>query len=140
MHYSHALTISYPLTSTAATLLWALQMEVHHDGQPLPAFAYKLPLNREVANATGRIGATVQDVYDFHYRVRVQESCSLQSLSASEQISDPRNSSEESRRFDEHWSRLVTCHDLCLGDVPLRGTVYKLGSLCGRWSGRFAAS
>lgn len=141
MHYSHALTISYPLETTAATLLWALKMEALQDGQPLPVYANSLPPNREVANATGSTGPTVQDIHDFHYRVRVQESYSEPFLSASEQIFDLRTSSEGSQRFDEHWSRLVTCHDLCMmDDMPLRGPVYQLGSLCGQWSGRFAAS
>ena len=140
MLYSHTLTISYPLATTAAALLWALKMETLQDGQPLPAYANLLPPNREVANAAGSIGPTVQDIHDFHYRVRVQESYSGLFLSASEQISDLSTSSEGSQRFDEHWSRLVTCHDLCMGDMPLRGPVYQLGSLCGQWSGRFAAS
>lgn len=36
-----------------------------------------------------------------------------------------------SKRYDEDWSRLVGCKDLRDGNSPLRGTVFKLGSMTG---------
>ncbi|KAK2462955.1 hypothetical protein APHAL10511_005007 [Amanita phalloides] len=137
VHYSHSLTIAYPLATTAATLLWTLQSESLQDGHPLPAALRSLPPNRDIANASGHRGPTFQDIHDFHYTVRIQEACSQRSLGASEEIFNLETSPEGSRQFDEDWSRLVACYDLCLGDVPLRGPVYQPGSLCGRWSGRF---
>ncbi|KAF8622009.1 hypothetical protein AX15_007363 [Amanita polypyramis BW_CC] len=131
VHYSHALTVSYPFATTAATLLWVMQAEVQQNEQSFPRGAHMLPHNREEANA---VGPTYEDIYDFHYRVRVQE---CYSRPASEQNLDPEIAAEGSRRFDEAWTRLVACHDPCLGDVPLRGPVYKIGTLSGRWSGRF---
>lgn len=45
-----------------------------------------------------------------------------------------------SKCYDEDWSRLVGCQDLRVGDTPLRGTVFKLGSMTGSWAGRFLVS
>src|SRR5271168_2382912 len=43
-----------------------------------------------------------------------------------------------SKHYDEDWSCLVRCQDLCVGDTPraLRATVFKLGSMTGSWAGR----
>jgi hypothetical protein len=42
-----------------------------------------------------------------------------------------------SKNGDEDWYRLVACHDPRDGDMPLRGVVYRLGSIAGSWAGRF---
>ena len=45
-----------------------------------------------------------------------------------------------SKSCDDDWYRLVACHDPRDGDMPLRGVVYRLGSIAGSWAGRFQVS
>jgi hypothetical protein len=89
--------------------------------------AANLPLNREIANG---LGPTLEDVQEFHYgtRTRFVDRC---------RISSDVDDSGGSRRHDEDWSRLVSCHDPWMTEPPLRGKVYTLGSVTGCWAGRF---
>lgn len=139
VHYSHALTIAYPLATEAATLLWVLQAELRQDEQSFPRVAHSFPPNREIGNVTDWIGPTFEDIHDFHYHVRVNEPSGASTIvhTSEGDSHSPEPSVEGSRRYDEDWTRLVACHDLQLGDMALRGPVYQIGSLHGCWAGRF---
>ncbi|PFH46019.1 hypothetical protein AMATHDRAFT_156930 [Amanita thiersii Skay4041] len=141
MHYSHPLMVSYPLSIYAATLLWTLESESCQDERTFNPPPHAVPRTR--GDVPGWDGPTLEDLYDFHFRVRLRqvESCA-------QQINDAQNDDNDdetdimtpikgSRRFDEDWTRLVACYNPCLSNIPLRGQVYRIGSLCGSWAGRY---
>jgi hypothetical protein len=133
LHYNHELTIAAPALTSAALLATTVRVEAIQDKSPLPPQASSLPPTREVANALGLTGKTLEDVRDFQYSVRTRflERCD-------EDADDSSSSSEivDSMRHDEDWYRLVCCFDPWTDQETMRGKVYTLGTLSGSWDGR----
>lgn len=133
-HYGHHLTISSPSLTSAALLGTLVRVEAVQDISPLPAEAMRLPPNRAAANALGITGQTLEDVQEFHYRVRTRY------LERSRQEKNAGNSTDTriigSSRHDEEWHRLVCCYDLWTDQPTMRGKVYTPGTLSGYWDGR----
>lgn len=105
-----------------------------------PREAYSLPRNRADAIVQGLTGPTLEDIIGFHYENRIPTTnrCSLNVDTLwVEDLEEESLSENGSKRYDEDWNRLVGCKDLHSGDTPLRGTVFKLGSMTGSWAGRF---
>ena len=133
-HFGHELTVAAPLLTTAALLALTVRVEAYQDTTPLPPPTLQLPADREVANALGYRGPTLEDVREFNYGVRTSfiDRCSS-TLETLDSDSDSRWGSEQ---HDEDWNRVVACHDPRIGNTSLRGMVYTLGTLSGCWSGR----
>ena len=101
---------------------------------PLSGTVLNLPANREIADAQGLSGRTLEDVQDFQYRVRTPylKPCPVNQNAAA-------NSDEplvDSTRHDPDWYRLVSCYDLWDGPRNMRGIIYHPGTLTGLWDGR----
>lgn len=150
IHYSHQLILAVPLVTSAAVLVATVQIEAHQDADSHPRSAMSLPPNRPAADALGVTGPTLDDVLEFHYRTRIHlpQRCSPLINTLFEQESKEEKDGETSstsplmgsNRYDEDWSRLVSCYDPWTGGTPLRGKVFRIGSLCGSWAGRFLVS
>ncbi|TFK33451.1 hypothetical protein BDQ12DRAFT_738768 [Crucibulum laeve] len=140
VHYSHKLTIAAPPVTSGAMLLYAMRKEAFQDDQTFPSNISNLPVDRAAAVASHREGPTIQDIIDFHYQNRVQamERVPRRIISDFEQYDcDYEQSPQTSRRYEEDWYRCVGCSDLWASDSPLRGIVFKPGTLSGSWAGRF---
>ncbi|KAF8896693.1 hypothetical protein BD779DRAFT_1497292 [Infundibulicybe gibba] len=146
IHYSHNLTLAVPLVTSAAVLITTLCSEVYQDLNPIQESMHELPADRDTANALDIIGATVQDVVEFHSHTRIHDPgrCRPEiSLHFDEDQGDESGGSRDeippgnSSGYDEDWVRLVSCYNP-YGDNPsLRGRVFQIGSLAGSWEGRF---
>ncbi|KAL0945455.1 hypothetical protein HGRIS_000945 [Hohenbuehelia grisea] len=140
-HYGHDLTVAVPPVTSAAALAMTVRWETEQVRQGLPESINNFPQNRQEAIATGRRGMTVEDARAFHYdvRVRVPERCQLYpmgvDLGEEDEVSEWRPTSVGSKRWDEDWSRVVSCCKPWV-DSPLRGKVYTPGDLVGSWTGR----
>jgi hypothetical protein len=135
VHYNHQLTIAAPSLTAAALLATSVRIEAIQDTSPLPAASRNLPPTREIADARGLTGKTLEDVREFQYRVRTRflERCTL------DEDGDESDSSSEivdSERHDEDWHRLVCCYDPWNDQAVLRGKVWSPGTLSGSWDGR----
>lgn len=143
LHYSHSLKITAPVATPAALLNYVLRIESLQNETTLPPHASSLPQDRAAAIAQGFIGATLEDIIEFHYKNRIptMNRCSLNiDTRFIDDLEEEEPCSENgSKRYDEDWSRLVGCQDLRVGDTPLRATVFKLGSMTGSWAGRLLA-
>ncbi|KIM85033.1 hypothetical protein PILCRDRAFT_817871 [Piloderma croceum F 1598] len=135
LHYNHQLTIAAPSLTSAALLAASVRIEAIQDISPLPAVSRNLPPTREIANARGLTGKTLEDVREFQYKVRTRflERCTLD-----EDGNESGSSSEivDSERHDEDWYRLVCCYDPWNDQAVLRGKVWSPGTLSGSWDGR----
>lgn len=131
------------MATPAALLNFVLRIESMQTEATFPRHASGLPRDRADARAQGltNIGPTLEDIVDFHYnnRIPTMKRCPvtidtqfLEDFTKEEFF--PENGS---KRYDEDWSRMVGCQDLRDGNSPLRGTVFKLGSMTGSWAGRF---
>ncbi|KAH7911693.1 hypothetical protein BJ138DRAFT_1113010 [Hygrophoropsis aurantiaca] len=133
MHYGHKLTIAAPLLTPAALLNFVIRFEAEQDISALPPAISQLPENRAQAISLGLLGPrlTQEDVIDFHYgsRIREFERGRLTVDEFGEEI-------QSSEIHDKDWFRLVSCCDLWSDASPLKGIVYPLGSLIGKWNGR----
>ena len=111
-----------------------MRIEAIQDISPLPAASRNLPPTREIANARGLTGKTLEDVMEFQYKVRTRflERCTL------DEDGNESDSSEiiDSERHDEDWYRLVCCYDPWNDQAALRGKVWSPGTLSGSWNGR----
>ncbi|KAH7920230.1 hypothetical protein BV22DRAFT_1040065 [Leucogyrophana mollusca] len=132
-YYGHRLTLAAPLLTPAALLNFVIRIEAQQDESVLPASISQLPENRVHAISLGLLGPrlTQEDVTDFHYgtRTRAFERHRLRVDSDGEEV-------QSSKRHDQDWFRLVSCRDLWADDSPLKGIVYPLGTLIGKWNGR----
>jgi len=146
VHYSHRLQVVAPVVAPAVVLSLTLQADSFQDVSSLPASVQNLPHNRASAIAQGVTGPTLEEIVDFHLENRVPtmesplpvlETEYLENLSVSEKQTEDDSHVGGSKRCDEDWYRLVACHDPRDGDMPLRGMVYRLGSMVGSWAGRF---
>jgi len=135
IHYSHELTLAAPVLTPSALLATIVRIEAMMDTSSLHPSAAYLPLNREMANALGQTGPTLEDVREFHYgtRTRFVDRCRIPPGADDSDLALQSGSA----RHDEDWSRLVSCHDPWMDEPPLRGKVYTLGTLSGCWTGRF---
>ena len=146
VHYSHRLQIAAPVVAPAAVLSLTLQADSFQDVSNLPATAQNLPHNRASAIAQGVNGPTLDEIVDFHLKNRIPTMESLSPALETEYVEDFNESKKRaedvggSKSCDEDWYRLVACHDPRDGDMPLRGVVYRLGSIAGSWAGRFQVS
>jgi hypothetical protein len=150
VHYSHRLQIAAPVVAPAAVLSLTLQADSFQDVSTLPATAQNLPHNRASAIARGVNGPTFDEIVDFHLKNRIPTMESFLPVLEAEYVEDfneSKTQTEESdsevrasQSCDEDWYRLVACHDPRDGDMPLRGVVYRLGSIAGSWAGRFQVS
>jgi hypothetical protein len=117
----------------------------------IPPHGHNIPLTRADAILQGHAGPTVADIVDFHLQNRIPlvRKCELTldtrypenldnglGTEADEDVEEPVTVDLGSRRHDIDWTRLVSCYDPRVGDTPLRGVVYKLGSMAGSWEGR----
>jgi hypothetical protein len=117
----------------------------------IPPHGHNIPLTRADAILRGHAGPTVADIVDFHLQNRIPlvRRCELTldtrypenldnglGTEADEDVEEPVTVDLGSHRHDIDWTRLVSCYDPRVGDTPLRGVVYKLGSLAGSWEGR----
>ena len=137
VHYSHKLVLAPPLVTAAATLITAVRTEELQTNETFPDAALSLPRDRATAMALGAVGPTLEDITRFHFQERIRLPSRSPIIIDSEfEVGAVQGVSLGSERYDEDWSRLVACHDPCLGSVPLRGKVFTLGSLTGSWAGR----
>ena len=132
IHYSHELTLAAPVLTSPALLATTVRLGAVMDRTP-PQFPANFPLNREMANALGITGPTLEDVREFHYNIRPRfvDRCHIYPDESD------RATSSGSIRHDEDWSRLVSCHDPWMKEPPLRGKVFTVGALSGCWTGRY---
>ncbi|KAF8903700.1 hypothetical protein CPB84DRAFT_1961070 [Gymnopilus junonius] len=144
VHYSHRLVLSAPVVAPAAILSLVVQADTFQDSANIPGSVNRLPQNRASAIAQGRSGPTAADIIDYHLNTRpptlkrcnpVIDPCYVESLEE-EELKATVQSTGGSVTHDEDWYRLVACYDPWVGDMPLRGIVYKPGTLAGRWAGR----
>lgn len=144
-HYSHKLTLCAPVIVSAALLATIVRLEEEQNLHSLPPATMRLPPNRMAASAVGAMGPTLEDVVHFHCHTRValRKQCTTEISSSlyqdeacEEAIDKSCSTSIGSGCYDEDWSRLVACYDPWLRQAPLRGPVYKVGSLSGSWAGR----
>ncbi|KAF8813497.1 hypothetical protein BYT27DRAFT_7335105 [Phlegmacium glaucopus] len=141
IHYSHTLKISAPVATPAALLNYVLRIESMQTEATFPPHASSLPRNRADAIAQEFTGPTLEDIMDFHYENRIPTMNRCTTIIDTQFVEDL--DEEElllehgSKRYDEDWNRLVGCQDLRISDTPLRGTVFKVGSMTGSWAGRF---
>ena len=149
VHYSHRLQIVAPVVAPAAVLSLTLQADSFQDVSNLPATAQNLPRNRASAIVQGVNGPTLDEIVDFHLTNRIPTMELLSPVLETEYVEDFNESKKQteddsdiggSKSCDEDWYRLVACHDPRDGDMPLRGVVYRLGSIAGSWAGRFQVS
>lgn len=149
VHYSHRLRIVAPVVAPAAVLSLTLQADSFQDVSNLPATAQNLPHDRASAIARGVNGPTLDEIVDFHLKNRIPTMESFSPALETEYVEDFNESNKQtqddsdaggSKSCDEDWYRLVACHDPRDGDMPLRGVVYRLGSIAGSWAGRFQVS
>lgn len=121
-------------------------MQLYLDAEPFDPHAINLPRDRQAANALAMRSPapTIQDVVEFrNVRIGVPERCPLVledgNIDSFDDIEDGEDdaAARGSRRYDSDWYRLVCCHDPWADNPPLRGPVYRLGSLSGSWTGRF---
>ncbi|KAJ8520732.1 hypothetical protein ONZ45_g2457 [Pleurotus djamor] len=135
-HYTHPLTLSLPLLSTSATLLYISRGETNLDERGPPDTS-RMPSSREEADLVG-VRATAGDVREA-WGVRVGVPCVERGEEDDADGEDEEEEEEEeSRKYDTDWSRLVSCYDPWNEEEsPLRGPVYRPGTLSGTWSGRF---
>lgn len=125
IHYlGHKLKLAVPPLTSAALLNFVVRQEVWQDTVPLPSRVSRLPATREEAIARGRgtPALTQEDVREFHFHTRTRLFQLDQSIT--------------SERLDKDWYRLVACHTPSAVERPLKGIVYSLGTLVGKWSGR----
>lgn len=130
------------MANPAALLNYVLRIESMQTEANFPPHAFGLPRNRDDAIAQGlsNTGPTLEDIFDFHYKNRIptMNPCLINiDTRFVEEFKEELCSENGSKRYDEDWSRLVGCRDLRDGNSPLRGTVFKLGSMTGSWAGRF---
>lgn len=145
IHYSHTLKLAVPLATTAAALLTTVRTEELQDLNTFPEAANSMPVDRAAAIASGREGPTFEDVSSYHFKERIhvpQRNAPLFDLDFdqynSESTVEP--SLRGSARYDEDWSRLVSCLDPWMGPIALRGKMFTPGSLVGSWEGRLLVS
>lgn len=146
VHYSHRLQIAAPVVAPAVVLSLTLQADSFQDASNIPLTARNLPHDRASAIAGGMSGPTLDDIVDFHLKNRVPtmesslpllETEYVENLNVCEKEDEDDPDVRGSKSCDEDWYRMVACHDPRDGDAPLRGVVYKLGSIGGSWAGRF---
>lgn len=148
IHYGNQLNIAAPLLTPAALLVWIVRVQSYADVEPFDATAMKLPPNRQTADLVGWRGPTIEDVVEYRkIRVGAPERCALNLEDGEDDNfdgdgggADETNGEESrhgSRRYDNDWYRLVSCHDPWADNLPLRGAVFRIGSLAGSWGGRF---
>jgi hypothetical protein len=146
VHYSHHLQVAAPVVAPAVVLSLTLQADSFQDISNIPVTAYNLPHDRASAVAQGAIGPTLNEILDFHLRNRIPTMESLLPVPDTEYVENLEVIATKpeddlgvggSKSCDEDWYRLVACHDPRDGDMPLRGVVYRLGSIVGSWAGRF---
>jgi hypothetical protein len=130
------------VATPAALLSYVLRIESMQTEANFPPHAYNLPRDRADAIAQGifSMGPTLEDIVDFHYnnRIPTMDQCLLNiDVRFVEDFQVESSSENGSKRYDEDWSRLVGCQDFSDGNSPLRGMVFKLGSMTGSWAGRF---
>lgn len=136
-----------PLLTPVALLVWVVRLQLYLDAEFFDPNSIKLPPDRPTANALGWHGPTIEDVVEYRsLRIRGLERCPLV-LEEGDNSSfddeddgaddDTRPPLQGSRAYDDDWYRLVCCHDAWADNPPLRGPVYRLGSLAGSWKGRF---
>ena len=111
-----------------------VRLEAVQDVSPLSGEVLRLPANREIADAQGLTGRTLEDVQNFQYRVRTPflKPCPVDQEAAA----DSDELLIDSARHDSDWYRLVSCYDLWDGPRNLGGVVYTPGTLSGLWDGR----
>ncbi|KAF8963146.1 hypothetical protein BDZ97DRAFT_1051779 [Flammula alnicola] len=147
IHYSHRLQLAAPVIAPAAIMALVVRADSVQDLTNVPRVSHDLPRNRAEAIAQGHNGPTAADIFDFHLnnRIHIVDRCQpvldtrfIEDLDVDDE-SDTAASCEVntgSKRHDQDWYRLVACHDPWVGDMPLRGVVYGLGSMAGSWAGR----
>jgi len=143
IHYSHSITLSAPIISSAAMLAWTARTEKRYGNDEV--LIQSLPETR----AAGRMGPTRQDMRSFtQLRIQLPQSldpfrnldCSYDRLA--EKLFDDRSDDavdelfvgEGSTTMDPDWYRLVSCH--ACPAARMRGAVYSLGSSIGLFGGR----
>ncbi|RDB25822.1 hypothetical protein Hypma_006293 [Hypsizygus marmoreus] len=145
-HYGHELTLAAPTLTCAATLVTTVLFEALSNSQTFPNNAYHLPADRASAGPNF-VGPTLEDLLRFHFdeRIHVPGRCApTLDLNFDQGDSEEELKSETnppslcgSKRYDEDWSRLVSCHDPRLvTPSPLRGIMFTIGCLAGSWEGR----
>ncbi|KIK03002.1 hypothetical protein K443DRAFT_131626 [Laccaria amethystina LaAM-08-1] len=149
MHYSHKLKIAAPPVTAAATLSFTIRAEAAQDVSAFRTSA-TLPANRQIAISLGLTGPTLEDVHYFHHQNRIQ-SMDKPPLTLNFDFDEPSDDQSDdsdldevveftsesfSTRYDSDWYKMVSCYDPLNGNLPLRGPVYKVGSLSGSWNGR----
>ncbi|KAJ7590229.1 hypothetical protein C8J56DRAFT_937145 [Mycena floridula] len=128
-HYGHPLTLSAPLLTPIALLVGLLRIQIYIDAEPFDPSS--LP------------GPRIQDIVEFrNIRIKAPERCRLVVDEVYDDFPDGKSVDQSdvlqgSRRYDEDWHRLVSCYDPFEKVTPLRGIVYRIGSLVGSWAGRF---
>jgi len=124
IHYlGRKLRLAVPPLTSAALLNFAVRQEAWQDTVPLPSRIGLLPATREeaIARGLGTPALTQEDVREFHFHTRTRLFQLNQGIS---------------ERLDKDWFRLVACHTPSAVERPLKGIVYSLGTLVGKWSGR----
>jgi hypothetical protein len=120
-HFGKVHGIALPLHTTAARLLFFSRRS---NSFPIPP---EIPETRSHAIALGFNGVclTQEDVHEFNAHRPAQ-------LPVETSFDEP---SDESSNWDSDWNRWMYCWDPWI-DVPLKGPVYKPGTLAGLWHGR----
>lgn len=140
-HFGHQRSLSTPLLSTAARLIYFARREIIAMGIPP-----NLPLNR--AAAGDQIIPTQEDIHEVNASThaalpRRASSDWVHSLSDSEWHAEMRGVLDEnvrapSSRWDQDFARL---HAFDPWDMPnIRGVPYRPGCMAGRWAGRMLVS
>ncbi|KAG5638538.1 hypothetical protein H0H81_012038 [Sphagnurus paluster] len=139
IHFSHRLTLTVPLVTSAAALLTTAYTEALQTCETFPFSAYTQPVDRATADALGSSGPTLQNILEFHFQERIHKppQCNPDvniiyedQIESDSEVHSPLNGSS---KYDEDWFRLVNCYDARAAPSPLRGTVYRPGSLAGTW-------
>lgn len=140
-HFGREFTVSTPLISQAAKLIYFSRREV----RPI-MIPQHLPVNRDHALALGHLfGPTQEDVREFNaypqakllpvQRWDWEDDFSEEQLELDRRGVWNRDLKTLSARWDNDWVRWTHCYDL-LREPEFKGVVYTYGMLNGLWQGR----
>ncbi|KAF9475448.1 hypothetical protein BDN70DRAFT_883714 [Pholiota conissans] len=144
-HYSHELRVHPPVITPAAIMALVVRAQSTQTTLNIPPHRHDIPSTRTEAIFQGYNGPTMSDILHFHLRNRISvvAKCTLTlDIQHADNLDEGFDTYENepggagSLQHDIDWTRIVACYDPRIGDMPLRGVVYKLGSMVGSWEGR----